>query len=105
MAKALSCEDAAMKNDDHLKSVGLRNLPRSRPVAISFAVLFGGMLLLPMAGDTGAQNRDELRPPAAFAGITDPQARSRPLFPKPPKASMSRAAMTCNPAVTRPRQG
>jgi hypothetical protein len=26
-----------MKNDDHLESVGLRNLSRSRPVAISFA--------------------------------------------------------------------
>ena len=93
-----------MKNDDHLKSVGLRNLPRSRPVAISFAVLFGGMLLLPVAGDTGAQNR-ELRAPAAFAGITDPQARSRALFTEAAKAIMSPRCMNCHPAGDHPLQG
>jgi hypothetical protein len=47
-----------MKNDDPLASVGLRNLPRSRSVAISFAVLFGGTLFLVAASHTEAQNRD-----------------------------------------------
>jgi hypothetical protein len=69
-----------MKNDDPLASVGLRNLPRSRSVAISFAVLFGAALLSLGTSETQAQNRDELRPPTAFAGIADPQARSRALF-------------------------
>jgi len=50
-----------------------------------------------MAGDTGAQNR-ELRAPAAFAGITDPQARSRALFTEAAKAIMSPRCITLCPA-------
>jgi hypothetical protein len=45
-----------MKSDDHLEKVGLRSLPRSRPVAISFAVLFGATFSLLTASDTEAQN-------------------------------------------------
>ena len=89
-----------MKN--HLKSIGLRNLGRGRP--LSLAVFFGGTLLLLVAGDTGAQNR-ELRAPTAFAGITDPHARSRALFTEAAKAIMSPRCMNCHPAGDRPLQG
>ena len=84
-----------MKN--HLKSIGLRNLRRGHLLGMSLAVLFGGTFLLLMAGDTGAQNR-ELRAPAAFAGITDPQARSRALFTEAAKAIMSPRCITLCPA-------
>ena len=94
-----------MKNDDHLESVGLRNLPRSRPVGISFAVLLGATLLLLVAADTVAQNREELRPPTAFADITDPQARSRALFTEAAKVIVSPRCMNCHPAGDRPLQG
>ena len=91
-----------MKN--HLKSIGLRNLRRGRPLGMSLAVLFGGTLLLLVAGDTAAQNR-ELRPSTAFAGITDPQARSRALFTEAFKVIMSPRCVNCHPAGDRPLQG
>ena len=93
-----------MKND-HLGNVGLKSLARSRPLAISFAVLLGATLSLLTVGDTEAQNRDELRPPTAFAGITDPQARSRALFTEATKVIMSPRCMNCHPAGDRPLQG
>ena len=57
------------------------------------------------ASDTEAQNRDELRPPTAFAGITDPQARSRALFTEAFKVIASPRCMNCHPAGDRPLQG
>ena len=60
--QASSLVFAAMRHDP-LESIRLRNLPRNRPVAIGFAVLFGGTLSLLTVADTEAQNRDELRPP------------------------------------------
>jgi hypothetical protein len=95
----------AMKNDDPLASVGLRNLPRSRSVAISIAVLLGAALLSLGASETQAQNRDELRPPTAFAGIADAQSRSRALFTEAFKVMMSPRCMNCHPAGDRPLQG
>ena len=102
--QASSLVFAAMRNDQR-ESVRLRNLPRNRPVAIGFAVLFGGTLSLLTVADTEAQNRDELRPPTAFAGITDPQARSRALFTEAAKVIMSPRCMNCHPAGDRPLQG
>ena len=93
-----------MKNDDHLKSAGLKNLGR-RPVTISIAVLLGAGFYLLMTPDTGAQNGSELRPPAAFAGITDPQARSRALFTEATKVIMSPRCVNCHPTSDRPLQG
>jgi hypothetical protein len=100
-----SWEDAAMESDDRPESVCLRNLPRGCTVAISFAVLFGGMVSFLMTGDTEAQSRDELRPPTAFAAITDPQARSRALFTEAAKVIMSPRCMNCHPAGNHPLQG
>jgi hypothetical protein len=96
----------AMRNDDHLKSVGSSILPGRRPIAISLLVAFlGAGFFFLMAADTEAQNGRELRPPTAFAGITDPQARSRALFTEATKMIMSPRCMNCHPAGDRPLQG
>jgi hypothetical protein len=94
-----------MKNDDPLAGVGLRSLPRSRSVAISFAVLLGAAFLSLGASETQAQSRDDLRPPTAFVGITDAQARSRALFTEAFKVIGSPRCMNCHPAGDRPLQG
>jgi hypothetical protein len=74
-------------------------------VAISFAVVFGAALLSLGASETQAQNPDELRPPTAFVGITDAQARSRALFTEAFKVIGSPRCMNCHPAGDRPLQG
>ncbi len=75
-----------------------RNLPGRH-------LCLGAALFLLMAADTQAQNRDELLPPSAFAGINDLQARSRALFAEASKVIMSPRCMNCHPAGDRPRQG
>jgi hypothetical protein len=75
------------------------------PAKFSLAVFLGTAILSTTAFKTGAQNRDELRPPAAFAGITDAQARSRALFTEASKVIMSPRCMNCHPAGDRPLQG
>jgi mono/diheme cytochrome c family protein len=95
----------AMTNDGHLKTVGLRHMPGSRVIAISIAVFLGAGFFLLTAADTEAQNGGELRPPNAFAGITDPQARSRALFTEATKVIMSPRCVNCHPAGDRPLQG
>ena len=58
-----------------------------------------------LAGDaTPAQERG-LRPPAAFAGIADREARSRMLFAEAAKVIMNPRCMNCHPASDRPTQG
>ena len=52
-----------------------------------------------------AQNRAELRPPSAFAGMSDQQARSRALFTEAAKVIMNPRCMNCHPASDRPTQG
>jgi hypothetical protein len=47
----------------------------------------------------------ELRAPAAFAGITDDAARSRALFGEAAKVIMNARCMNCHPASDRPLQG
>jgi hypothetical protein len=76
----------------HIKGIGI------------ITVLLGaGSLLLTASAE--AQNREELHPPSAFAGITDPQARSRALFTEAAKVIMSPRCMNCHPAGNRPLQG
>ena len=58
-----------------------------------------------VGGATYAQNRAELRPPSAFAAISDPQARSRMLFTEAAKVIMNPRCMNCHPATDRPTQG
>jgi hypothetical protein len=70
---------------------------------ISFAGCLVTLMLL--GGATYAQNRTELRPPSAFAGISDPQARSRMLFTEAAKVIMNPRCMNCHPASDRPTQG
>ena len=58
-----------------------------------------------LGGATYAQNRAELRPPSAFAAISDPQERSRMLFTEAAKVIMNPRCMNCHPASDRPTQG
>ena len=58
-----------------------------RARVISFAWCLAAAMLL--AGATYAQNPAELRPPAAFASISDQQARSRALFTEAAKVIMN----------------
>jgi hypothetical protein len=66
--------------------------------------LAAGFILL-LAPKVEAQNREELQPPDAFAGIADPQARSRALFMEASKVIMNPRCMNCHPAGDRPSQG
>jgi hypothetical protein len=74
-----------------------------RARVISFAWCLAAAMLL--AGATYAQNPAELRPPAAFASISDQQARSRALFTEAAKVIMNPRCMNCHPASDRPTQG
>jgi hypothetical protein len=65
-----------------------------RARVISFAWCLAAAMLL--AGATYAQNPAELRPPAAFASISDQQARSRALFTE---AANARVPHNCEPQV------
>ncbi len=67
---------------------------------ISLAGCLAGVML--WGGATQAQDRAELRPPSAFAGISDPQARSRMFFAEAAKVIMSPRCMNCHPARAHP---
>jgi hypothetical protein len=68
-------------------------------------LLLGCSLAAMLAGQaTFAQERG-LRPPAAFSGIADRQARSRQLFAEAAKVITSPRCMNCHPASDRPTQG
>ena len=72
---------------------------------VSFAA-FLSVALIGLVGSTPqAQNSTELRAPSAFAGITEPQARSRALFTEAAKVIMNPRCMNCHPAADRPTQG
>ena len=72
---------------------------------VSFAA-FLSIALIGVVGSTPqAQNSTELRAPSAFAGITEPQARSRALFTEAAKVIMNPRCMNCHPAADRPTQG
>jgi hypothetical protein len=73
----------------------------SRYAAALAAALFGAA----PAAAPQAQNTNELRPPSAFAGIADQQARSRALFSEVAKVITSPRCMNCHPADDRPTQG
>jgi Cytochrome c554 and c-prime len=72
-------------------------------------ISFAAFLSVPLIGVLGstpqAQDSAELRAPSAFAGITDPQARSRALFTEAAKVIMNPRCMSCHPATARPTQG
>jgi hypothetical protein len=72
---------------------------RMRGRIISFAGCLVTVMLL--GGATYAQNRAELRPPSAFAGISDQQA----LFTEAAQVIMNPRCMNCHPASDRPTQG
>jgi hypothetical protein len=61
--------------------------------------------LLATAAQPQADAPDTLRPPAAFAGIADPAARSRALFTEVAKVFTSARCMNCHPADNHPTQG
>jgi hypothetical protein len=52
-----------------------------------------------------AQAPDDLRPPSAFANISDRAARSRSLFAEAGKVIMNARCMNCHPAGNQPSQG
>ena len=72
---------------------------------ISFAALLSVALIGVVGSTPQAQNSTELRAPSAFAGITEPQARSRALFTEAAKVIMNPRCMNCHPAADRPTQG
>jgi hypothetical protein len=65
----------------------------------------GAALFCIHADTPQAQNGKELRPPSAFIGIPDPQARSRALFSEVAKVIMGPRCMNCHPAGDRLTQG
>ena len=71
-----------------------------RIVWISLAALFGLALCIP-----AARGQEPLRPPSAFAGITDTAARSRALFTEAAKVFTSPRCMNCHPTGDHPLQG
>src|SRR5438132_4755634 len=73
--------------------------------AILFGLLLGLAFLAPERRSTQAQNATDLREPAAFASITDRQARSRALFTEAAKVITHPRCMNCHPAGDRPTQG
>jgi hypothetical protein len=75
-----------------------------RARTIFFAAFLGAFVCV-LDSPPQAQDSAELRPPFAFAGITDPQARSRALFTEAAKAIMNPRCMNCHPASNRPTQG
>jgi hypothetical protein len=82
---------------------GIHGTVRMRGRVISLVWCLAAVTLL--GGATYAQNRAELRPPSAFAAISDPQARSRMLFTEAAKVIMNPRCMNCHPATDRPTQG
>jgi hypothetical protein len=80
----------------------VRNVHMRRIIVSLLACLLAGPLL---GSVTNGQDRGgELRPPASFAGISDPQARSRLLFAEAAKVIMHPRCMNCHPASDRPTQ-
>jgi hypothetical protein len=72
---------------------------------VSFAAFLSVALIGVVGSTPQAQNSTELRAPSAFAGITEPQARSRALFTEAAKVIMNPRCMNCHPAADRPTQG
>ena len=72
---------------------------------VSFAAFLSVALIGVVGSTPQAQNSTELRAPSAFAGITEPQARSRALFTEAAKVIMNPRCMNCHPATDRPTQG
>ena len=70
-------------------------------------ISFAAFLSVPLIGvlDSTPQTQTELRAPSAFAGITEPQARSHALFTEAAKVIMNPRCMNCHPATDRPTQG
>lgn len=73
------------------------------PVTGAAACLAVAGALLPVLGQT-APSRDSLRPPSAFAGISDPRARSVALFEEAGKVITHPRCVNCHPAGDRPKQ-
>jgi hypothetical protein len=72
---------------------------------VSFAAFLSVALIGVVGSTPQAQNSTELRAPSAFAGINEPQARSRALFTEAAKVIMNPRCMNCHPAADRPTQG
>ena len=58
-----------------------------------------------MSASSPGQDRNQLRPVSAFAGIQDQSARSRALFGEPAKVITHPRCVNCHPATDRPLQG
>src|SRR3954468_20441104 len=72
----------------------------------SFLALFScAALIMAAHWSTQAADRSDLQPPAAFAGIADPAARSSALFTEAAKVLTHPRCMNCHPAGDRPLQG
>ena len=83
----------------------LQNAVRMRGSVTLFVSCLAALALMPFVGASDAQDSAELRPPSAFAGMSDQQARSRALFTEAAKVIMNPRCMNCHPASDRPTQG
>jgi hypothetical protein len=68
-----------------------------------FRAAVSGVIIV--AATASRAQDQELRAPAAFAGITDEAARSRALFGEAAKVIANPRCMNCHPASDRPLQG
>jgi len=79
---------------------------RIRSATISFVEAGCASLLLVFGSQTApVQNLNELRSPAEFSNIQNPQTRSQALFTEAAKVIMHPRCMSCHPATDRPLQG
>jgi hypothetical protein len=76
---------------------------RSRALLIVVSALAGGAAWLDPS--VRARGADALRPPATFADLRDPRARSLALFAEAGKVIAHPRCMNCHPATGRPLQG
>jgi hypothetical protein len=76
-----------------------------RMQALAALAVISGVLVLPATDMGAAQDRRELKPASAFAGIADPQQRSTALFTEAGKVLTHPRCVNCHPAGDTPLQG
>lgn len=76
-----------------------------RPLSFIFVLAAGLSMGHATRDDAVAQDRRELRPPSAFAGVADRADRSKALFAEAAKVITDPRCMNCHPAGEHPSQG
>ena len=76
-----------------------------RITPLAGAALAAATFCAPAALPQSSASPNELRPPSAFAAVSDPAERSRALFAEAAKVLTSPRCMNCHPAGDHPLQG